>query len=170
VKLALSIRILAGGSYLDIVPMFQVSTSWLYTIFEDFLEWILQAFEFPLTRILRERKLGLLEDIANRFAEKTNGTFYGVFGSLDGLAIRIRSPTLKEVSDPGNYYCRKGFYALNVQAICDRSKRFLWCFPSNKGSTHDSSAFAASRLQDDLRRPLEHDMHYNQYGHIYMSS
>jgi DDE superfamily endonuclease len=45
----------------------------------------------------------------------------------------------------------KSFYALNVQAICDRSKRFLWCFPSNKGSIHDSSAFAASRLQDLLR-------------------
>ena len=48
--------------------------------------------------------------------------------------------------DPGNYYCRKGFFALNVQAICDRSKRFTWVYTSNKGSTHDSVAFTNSRL------------------------
>jgi DDE superfamily endonuclease len=58
---------------------------------------------------------------------------------------------LKEVADPGNYYCRKGFYALNVQAICDMSKQFLWCYPSNKGSAHDSAAFGGSRLYDLLK-------------------
>jgi DDE superfamily endonuclease len=38
-----------------------------------------------------------------------------------------------------------------VQGICDRSKRFLWCYASNKGSTHDSAAFTASRLYDLLK-------------------
>ena len=93
----------------------------------------------------------MLNHLANQFSESSNGVFFGPFGSLDGVAIRIRSPTLKEVPDPGNYYCRKGFYALNVQAICDKKKRFLWCYPSNKGSTHDSSAFSGSRLYDLLR-------------------
>ena len=55
------------------------------------------------------------------------------------------------MGDPGNYYCRKGFYALNVQAIVDKKKQFLWSYPSNKGSTHDSAAFCGSKLYDLLK-------------------
>ena len=146
VKCALSIRMLAGGSYLDLVPLFNVSSGHLYVVLETFLAWILATFEFPLTRLLRDQNWSALQELAAEFAAKTDGVFYGPFGALDGLAVRIRSPSLKEVSDPGNYYCRKGFYALNVQAICDMKKRFLWCLTSNKGSTHDSTAFANSRL------------------------
>ena len=85
---------------------------------------------------------------------KSNAVFYGPFASLDGIAIRIQSPRLRDVPDPGNYYCRKGFYALNVQATCDKLKRFLWCYPSNKGSTHDYAAFIGSRLYDLLKSML----------------
>jgi DDE superfamily endonuclease len=151
VKVAISIRFLAGGSYLDLVPLFHISTTYLYTIFDAFLDWVMLTFEFPLVRWLRENNWGELNKRANLFAEKTDGIFYGPVGALDGLAVRVKSPTLGEVTDPGNYFCRKGFYALNVQAICDLSKRFLWCYPSNKGSTHDSAAFANSRLYDLLK-------------------
>jgi DDE superfamily endonuclease len=88
---------------------------------------------------------------ANQYAEKSNGVFYGPFGAIDGMAVRIRRPTEKDIPDAGNYYCRKGFYALNIQGLCDMSKRFLWSYPSNKGSTHDSIAFANSRLYDLLK-------------------
>eukprot|EP00980_Cylindrotheca_fusiformis_P003885 scaffold861_cov171-Cylindrotheca_fusiformis.AAC.1 len=146
VKVALSIRLLAGGSYLDMVPMFNTSSSQVYRILYEFIDWVLLTFEFPLVRLLRENRWQEIEQWAGEFGEKSNGVFYGPFAALDGLAVRIKSPTLTEVSDPGNYYCRKGFYALNVQAICNKSKKFIWAFPSNKGSTHDSAAFQASRL------------------------
>jgi hypothetical protein len=58
------------------------------------------------------------------------------------------------ISDPGNYYCRKGFYALNVQAICDKLRRFIWVKTGNKGSTHDSTAFAGTRLNQELLSKL----------------
>ena len=101
--------------------------------------------------MLRDRNWARLHGIAADFANKTNGVFYGVIGALDGLALRITSPTLNEVAVPGNFYCRKGFFALNVQAICDRQKRFLWCYPMNKGSTHDSAAFGGSQLIELLK-------------------
>lgn len=151
VKVALSIRMLAGGSYLDLVPLFSISTSALYKIFSNFLDWILVTLHFPLVGWIRNSQWHVLSHLANQFSEKTGGTFAGPFGAIDGLAVRIKCPTLREVPDPGNYYCRKGFYAVNVQAICDKLKRFIWCFPSNKGSTHDSSAFANSQLSDMLK-------------------
>ena len=146
VKVAISIRILAGGSYLDLVPLFDVSESHIYHIFDDFLYWVLKAFKFPLNTILQEENWAALAVIAEPFLYGSNGVFNGIIGALDGIAIRIRSPFLSEVTDPGNYYCQKGFFALNVQAICDRSKKFTWCYPSNKGSSHDSVAFANSHL------------------------
>ena len=151
VKVGVCIRMLAGGSYLDLVPLFDVCKSYLYTVFGQFLDWVLQTFRFPLVKWIRNGNWEVLNHLANQFAEKSNGVFFGPFGSIDGLAIRIRSPRLSEVPDPGNYYCRKGFYALNVQAICDKKKRFLWCYPSNKGSTHDSAAFGGSRLYELLK-------------------
>ena len=65
--------------------------------------------------------------------------------------MRMTGPTLKEVLDPGNCHCRKGFYAPNVQATCDKHKRFLWAHPMNKESTHDSMAFARTRLIELLK-------------------
>lgn len=150
VKVAISLRILAGGSYLDLMPLFDVSVSHIYVIFEQFLSWVGTAFNFPLHKYLHDKNWPALATIAENFSYGSNGVFSGIIGAIDGLAIRIRSPRLSEVTDPGNYYCRKGFYALNVQAICDRSKKFTWCYPSNKGSTHDSVAFSNSTLHSLL--------------------
>lgn len=146
VKTAISIRFLAGGSYLDLIPLFDVSQSRVYVIFDQFLDWVLKAFEFPLAKLIFDENWPALAALAEPFSYGSNGVFAGIIGPLDGLAIRISSPKLSEVSDPGNYFCRKGFFALNVQAICDRFKKFTWCYTSNKGSTHDSVAFTNSRL------------------------
>jgi len=50
-----------------------------------------------------------LLELVDMFAEKSNGIFNGDFGTRDSLAIRICCPSLMEVPDPGNNYCRKGF-------------------------------------------------------------
>jgi len=86
----------------------------------------------------------------NCLAKKTGGALCGCFGALDGNAIKTQCPRRKDVPDPGNCCCRKGHCALNVQATCDKMKRFLRVNPSNKGSTHDSSAFLNGRLWDLL--------------------
>jgi len=76
--------------------------------------------------------------------------FHGGFGSLDGLTIRMICPRMADVKDPGDHCCRKGFRALDVQAICDKKKRFLLVNPMNEGSTHDSVAFIMSQMCDLL--------------------
>lgn len=96
-KVAASIKMLAGGSYLDLIPLFGVKKTALCTLFGDFLEWIILTFEFPLVRWLREGNWEVLEHLARQFAESSNGVFYGPFCALDGLAARIQCPTLEEV-------------------------------------------------------------------------
>jgi len=87
IKVAISLRLLAGGSYLDFVPLFDVKTAHIYQIFDQFLFWILDMFKFPLPDLLRNKHWNHLHQIAAKFAEKSGGLFYGTFGAIDGLAI-----------------------------------------------------------------------------------
>ena len=118
----------------------------MYQSFDTFINWVIRTYKFPLIDWLRTENWLKLHSLAQEFSEKTGGLLCGGFGSLDGLALRIICPRMADVHDGGNYSCRKGFYALNVQAICDKKKRFLWVNPSNKGSTHDSTAFTLSKI------------------------
>jgi len=102
-RLAIAVRMLAGGSHSDLVPLFVVATTQVCVCLNDFLEWVLLTFHFPLPEILCQHDWSKLQQFAVEFAEKSSGLFHGGFASLDGLAIRVQSPSLKEVSDPGNF-------------------------------------------------------------------
>ena len=46
-KVAVSLHILAGGSYLDLAPLFDLSPAHIYSIFDQFIQWVMMAFDFP---------------------------------------------------------------------------------------------------------------------------
>ena len=46
-----------------------------------------------------------------------------------------------KVKHPSSYYSQKGFYALNVQVVCDRKKRVLYRSIRSRGAEHDSTSF-----------------------------
>lgn len=85
--------------------------------------------------------------MAEAFSSASGGILGNCIGAIDDVAIKIKSPCVSSmIQDPGNYFCRKGFYALNVQAICDKQRRVLWMSTGHKGSTHDSTAFLETKL------------------------
>ena len=93
------------------------------------------------------RNEATLNTVAEAFSSASGGSFGNCIGALDGVAIKIRAPYASNmIQDPGNYFCRKGFYALNVQTICDKHRRVLWMSTGHKGSTHDSTAFLETQL------------------------
>jgi len=161
-KVAIGLRILCGGSYLDLIGRaydVQAPKS-IYKYFHTFIDWINKTFDYPWMSLLQRLNtnngdmiaLQKLDEISGNFAVDSGGSFLGCIGAIDGIAIRIRCPTKEKdgVHDPGNYFCRKNFYALNVQAICDRQKRILWISPTHQGSSHDSTAWAQTELHDLL--------------------
>jgi uncharacterized membrane protein YkgB len=91
------------------------------------------TFDFPLHGWLENEDWGSLQRVSALFAAAYGGAFLGCIGALDGLlAVKIRCPTLSDlISDPGNYYCLKGFYALNVQAASGGA--FLGCIGALDG-------------------------------------
>ena len=70
----------------------------------------------------------------------------GCVGAIDGCALKISRPRMSDVADPNQFFNRKGFYAIVLQAICDHKRRFLFGSATESGSTHDSAAFKASGL------------------------
>jgi DDE superfamily endonuclease len=53
---------------------------------------------------------------------------------------------------PRNYWCRKGYYAIPIQAVVDSRYRFTYMSAMAVASTHDSLAFSLSQLGIALER------------------
>ena len=79
-----------------------------------------------------------------------NAFYYGLIATGDGLIAKIRklsSGLCAELQIPlTKFWCRKGYYGLNVQAFCDAWCRFLvfeMLFPA---STHDVKAYREGNI------------------------
>ncbi|KAJ8928729.1 hypothetical protein NQ314_018677 [Rhamnusium bicolor] len=105
-------------------------------------EWI----KFPVSE---EGRLS----IKRGFQMMGRGYFSNAVGIIDGTLIRIVSPPANHPIHPGPpYYCRKNFYALNVQIICDHHKRILSINARYPGSVHDSAIWTMSGVRRLLQR------------------
>ncbi|XP_052818500.1 putative nuclease HARBI1 [Mya arenaria] len=69
-----------------------------------------------------------------------------VIGAIDCTLIPITTPTSHEAS----YACRKGYHALNVQAVVDTKLRFIDAVARWPGATNDATIFEMSGLKDYL--------------------
>jgi hypothetical protein len=138
---------MAGASYLDIFMIYDIGQQPIYKSFQKMTAWINDTFTFPLAKALQDKDGAFFEELSDAFSQDSNGIYIGCFGALDGLALKIKRPTVSnKLPNPCTYYCRKGFYALNCQAICDVKKRILWLSSRHIGSCHDSRAFTDTRL------------------------
>ncbi len=151
VKLALTLRLMAGGSYLDLALLFDVGFSTAYEIFHKVIkDWILDD------RLVKINGIDYCEDeermskVALDFSIASKRVINGCIGAIDGWIVKIRMPSigrdLHHNSNPATYFSRKGFYGINVQAIVDKKKRILYRNIINRGAEHDSTAFKNSKF------------------------
>jgi hypothetical protein len=149
----MSLRWLAGGHYIDIADMHGVAPATFYQLLWLTVEAInkVETMAVPWfdehegvdSAAARTRRL---HDLAGGFNKRHADVAPGCVGALDGIAIWILKPWLFFDGCPMTYYNRKGFFALNVQAICDSNYRFLWMSAKARGSSHDSTAWMLSDL------------------------
>lgn len=123
-QLGMTLRWLAGGSYLDIYDKYGVSKTSFYDHVFQCCEAIIDRFP-----IVFPTDVPTLHKIAKEFGQRQHWfmrVFVRIVGAIDGILIKIKCPSLKEVGMPKHFYCRKGFFALNVQAVCDVRNRFVY--------------------------------------------
>ncbi|XP_022541012.2 putative nuclease HARBI1 [Astyanax mexicanus] len=120
-----------GLSYRVVSHVFNVPKSTIHRIVHIIAQkiWInlKQAISFPQPEELHAVGQGFVQLSGTR-------AFRNVVGAIDGSHIRIKPPQHHQI----DYLNYKGFYSLNMQAICDSNGRFLDIFIGYPGSVHDT--------------------------------
>lgn len=79
--------------------------------------------------------------------------FPNVIGAIDCTHIAIHKPPIEHPDRPAlAYYNRKGYYSINVQAVCDSNLKILAINARYPGTTHDAAIWATSSVNRYLRR------------------
>jgi nuclease HARBI1 len=86
-----------------------------------------------------------------RFAEIRG--FPMVIGCLDGTHVRIMQP---EPQSANAFYNRKHYPSINVMAVCNSAKQFIYLYASWPGSCHDAFILRQSALWDDFEAGRGH--------------
>uniref|UniRef100_A0A0C3UFT8 DDE Tnp4 domain-containing protein n=1 Tax=Guillardia theta (strain CCMP2712) TaxID=905079 RepID=A0A0C3UFT8_GUITC len=138
IRLACVLRWLAGGSHLDITSVHGISSTAFWDAVDLILDSINTGFDisFPFNDDLEMQK------IAHGFANlHASPLFHHCVGAVDGMLLQIQSPASSDTQTPSRFWCRKGFYALNVQGVCDSTMRFVYVGINAPGSVHDCAAW-----------------------------
>ena len=151
-KLCVALRILAGGSYLDMIS-FGIGIANLHRTFQFTVNLIDKAlldkdsFDFPTSEHEFRSVCQEWSDIQIR--KRGNDLMPGTFLAWDGLVIQIVSPSVEDRAglDLGAYRNRKGYFGLTVQAFCDAYGKFRYFEVNWPGSTNDITAYNQTDLK-----------------------
>ena len=103
VKLALTLRLPVGGTYMDLALLYEVGMTYAYKILHDVVcNWINND---RLININGEDYLNgneRMATVANDFAIRSQGLFKGAIGTLDGWLVKVKRPT--EIRDKVSKY------------------------------------------------------------------
>jgi hypothetical protein len=148
VKLAVTLRILGGGSYLDLALLFESSFNHTHKIVKHVVKnWLTHESFYPINGIAYCQDDEKMEEVALQFSRASRGVINGCIGALDGWVVKIKKPSARDgVENPQSFYSRKGYYGINVQVIVDKRKRVLFRSIMSRGAEHDSTAFKSCGL------------------------
>ena len=110
VKLALTLRLLAGGLYLDLSLLYEVSASYAYGLFHAVINnWLLDKCLVNINGIEYITDDERLNNVALYFANSSSGFFNGCIGAIDGWLVKVGKPRVRDnVTNPGSFFSRKG--------------------------------------------------------------
>ena len=167
IKLATTIRILGGCSPMAMAIMFDFSFATAYKIFKHVISnWLSHESFCPIDGVKYCSDDNHMKSVALQFCESSLGIINGCIGALDGWIVKVQKPLKSDgVNNPQSFYSRKGYYGVNVQAICDKNKKILFRSILSRGAEHDSTAFKNSSLYKWL---LQHWESMAQKGYYFI--
>jgi len=153
-RLSMGLRVAAGGDPLDIATNHGVGLDERMTSFWYVVDAIHKSkqldINFPECHMEQQK-------LSEEFKRKSDIGICHCVGAIDGILIWVHKPTEADCEKMGfgpvKFFCgRKKKFGLNMQAVCDARKRFLWVDIRFPGSTSDFFAFEQSSLKKDLER------------------
>ncbi len=146
IKLALALRVLGGGTYMDMAMVFDISFNHAHKIFKEVIRcWLTHDVFMPINGVEYCNDDARMNKVALGFSNASHGVMNGCIG--DGWVVKIQKPSRRDnILNAQSFYSRKGYFAVNVQAIVDKQKRILFRSIISRGAEHDSTAFKHSSL------------------------
>ena len=94
IKVALTLRILAGGSYLDLALLFETGQTYVHEIFHNVIKnWILDDRLVNINGLDYLSDEEMMAEVARQFAVGSGGIICGCIGALDGWIVKMKSPS-----------------------------------------------------------------------------
>ena len=91
IKVALTLRILAGGSYFDLALLFEAGQSYVYEIFHSVIKnWILDDKLVKINGLDYISDEEMMAEVARQFSVGSNGVINGCIGALDGWIVETK--------------------------------------------------------------------------------
>lgn len=128
VKVGITLRILSGGTALDLGVLFHMRSNHCHKIlYEVLLQWIIKNDMGNINIDAYLFDVGALTKVSNGFARLSNGILKGAIGAIYGWLERIIRPSLwiDLIKNPTSFFSRKELYALDAQCIVDHQKRVI---------------------------------------------
>lgn len=154
IKLCITLRMLAGASYLDMI-WYGISSTYVHVVFLEMLKLLNTSLTndetFDMDYSADSLNNLALEWSAIMLKKKNYDLLKGTILAGDGLVVAINCPTEKdrnisEVLDTSNYFNRKGCFGIIVQAFCDAYGIFRVFEVRWPGSTNDITAYKQTEL------------------------
>ena len=148
-KVAITLRFLAGARRVELEDTFGIDKSTVMVIVHQVVAAINNEYKFEL-KGPEDVTVENLERLAGAMSTRNGNTLNGCIGALDGMAIKILKPRETCTPNPLHYLNRKGYFSINLQAIADANRKFLYMSMATAGGTHDSLAWSMSALATHL--------------------
>jgi hypothetical protein len=158
-KIGASLWFLATGEcFRSIGDRFGMAESTFSYALRDFVNVIIS--KFLTEKITFPNTAAEISEIRNGF--KRIGKIPDAIGAIDGSHIPIKAPHLF----PVDYFNRKGFYSIVLQAVVDHKKKFLDICVGWPGSTHDSRILVNSNLYNKFNN--QNNLASNHFNNKYI--
>lgn len=123
-------------TFREIANLFGVAKSTAWSVVSRVAKWLISLSHL----FIKWPKGDEVRESAEKFYEKKR--IPGIIGAIDCTHIRIRKPGENAV----DYFNKKKFYSLSVQAVVNSEKKFIDVMCAEPGSLHDSRVLRRSNL------------------------
>ena len=103
IQLAVTIRWLAGGNYLDIMYVHRISSTSFWHAVHVVIHALLVEYGTDELGVDKFKDPDWLRSTEKTFAKHTGGAIRNCVFAIDGMAVKIQKPTPKECSNPMSY-------------------------------------------------------------------
>jgi hypothetical protein len=148
VKVAITLRILEGGLYLDLALLFEPRFNHTHKIFRYVVHnWLVHDSFYPINGVDYCRGKQQMQEVSLQFSRASRGVINGCIGALDGWIVKIHMLQKRDgMGNIASFYSCKGYFGINFQNVVDKQKKILFRSIKLRGAEHNSIAFKLMTL------------------------